>query len=333
MVSTGGNFVISLDFEIKWGVRIIDQKALDSYKQNLLGVQQVIPKTLEIFNRFGIKGTFAIVGFLFFETKEELLNHLPENQPQYRNPTMSPYGAYIEVELGSSQKDDPYHFAPHLIEMIRQAPGQEIGTHTFSHYFCLEEGQTIDSFSDDIKAAIAVAGKYGLKTTSIIFPRNQFNESYLQVCADLGIITYRNNEHSWLYAPRNSEEETLFRRSLRLVDSYLNITGHHCYNNDYMSASTPVNIPSSRFLRPYPAKLKTLEWLRLRRIKRGMTHAAKNGLTYHLWWHPHNFGINQRENFSFLEAILDHYKDLEKKYGFTSITMTDLAKQLLNHGT
>ena len=96
-----------------------------------------------------------------------------------------------------------------------------------------------------------------------------------------------------------------------------------------MSAKFPVNIPSSRFLRPYYSKLQFLDWLRLRRIKKSMTHAAKNNLMYHLWWHPHNFGINQLENFSFLEEILVHYRYLNEKYSFTSCTMTELAKEII----
>jgi hypothetical protein len=54
-----------------------------------------------------------------------------------------------------------------------------------------------------------------------------------------------------------------------------------------------------------------------------MTHAAKNNLTYHLWWHPHNFSINQDENFSF-RKILTHYEILNTKYNFQS-TMSTLA--------
>ena len=59
-----------------------------------------------------------------------------------------------------------------------------------------------------------------------------------------------------------------------------------------------------------------------------MTHAAKNGLTYHLWWHPHNFGINLTENLAFLEKILQHYQKLAVKYSFNSVSMTGLAEQL-----
>jgi hypothetical protein len=60
-----------------------------------------------------------------------------------------------------------------------------------------------------------------------------------------------------------------------------------------------------------------------------MTHAAKNGLNYHLWWHPHNFGINLEKNISFLEKILLHYKVLSRKYDFHSRSMKQVAE--LNH--
>ncbi len=61
-----------------------------------------------------------------------------------------------------------------------------------------------------------------------------------------------------------------------------------------------------------------------------MAYAAKNGLTYHLWWHPHNFGINVEENFSFLEKILIHYRKLNKEYNFQSVNMNQLAEELCN---
>ena len=85
------------------------------------------------------------------------------------------------------------------------------------------------------------------------------------------------------------------------------------------------NIPASRFLRPYSKRLAFMDWLRLKRITKSMTHAAKHGLTYHLWWHPHNFGINIKENLAFLEKILLHYEELSKKYSFRSVSMQQLA--------
>lgn len=322
----GGKFIISLDFELMWGVR--DIVTIDTYGQHIAGVHTAIPKMLACFQRHNIRATFATVGFLFFNTKEELLNNLPVRKPNYKIKNLSPYGDYMIQNVGNDHISDPYHFAPDLIRLIQDTPGQEIGTHTFSHYYCLEEWQTVDDFKEDLEVAIATARRSGISITSIVFPRNQFNNKYLQVCREAGIITYRNNEESWLYNARSGAKESLLRRALRLLDAYVNLTGHHCYTDEYMLASFPVNIPSSRFLRPYMARLQFLDWLRLRRIKKSMTHAAKNNLMYHLWWHPHNFGINQLENFAFLEEILVHYRYLHEKYLFSSCTMTELANEL-----
>ena len=44
-----GKFVISLDFELMWGVR--DKRTINDYGQNILNVHQVIPQTLELFRK------------------------------------------------------------------------------------------------------------------------------------------------------------------------------------------------------------------------------------------------------------------------------------------
>ena len=91
----------------------------------------------------------------------------------------------------------------------------------------------------------------------------------------------------------------------------------------------PFNISSSRFLRPYSQWLARLEPLRLTRILSDMSYAAQNGLVYHLWWHPHNFGIYQEENLKFLQAILDHFTKLKDTYGMESLNMNELSAILL----
>jgi pyruvate-formate lyase len=56
-----------------------------------------------------------------------------------------------------------------------------------------------------------------------------------------------------------------------------------------------------------------------------MTYAAKNGEVYHLWWHPHNFGKNQDQNFKNLKEILDHFASLKNEYGMKSLNMNEVA--------
>ena len=75
-----------------------------------------------------------------------------------------------------------------------------------------------------------------------------------------------------------------------------------------------------------------MEGLRVRRMKKEMTVAAKKNKIYHLWWHPHNFGKNMEENFSILLKVLEHYEVLEKKYNMQSLTMAEIYKKVTEAG-
>src|SRR5882757_5578590 len=98
-----GNFVISLDFEIYWGVR--DVLELDDYRDNLLGVRTVIPGLIHLFDKYAIHVTFATVGLLFFNDKNELLAGLPERKPVYANPHISPYEGHFD-KVGKDETED-----------------------------------------------------------------------------------------------------------------------------------------------------------------------------------------------------------------------------------
>jgi len=320
-----GYLVISLDFELMWGVR--DSQTKKSYGQNILGSKSAINEMLISFDKFDINVTFAIVGFLFHQSKGDILNNQPIILPGYKNKNLSPYQS-IEKEVGNNEQDDPFHFGFSVINQIKNYPKHEIASHTYSHFYCMEKGQTITEFEEDIKKAIEVASKCGVYFKSIIFPRNQSNIEYLEVCKKYGIEIFRGNENHFIYSSKSNRKENNLIRILRFLDSYFNITGFHCYDTEEMRNTIPINIPSSRFLRPFSPKLYFLEKLKLIRIKNAMTYAAKNNLVYHLWWHPHNFGINLEQNINLLNNILSHYKYLSNKFNFESITMQKLAEKI-----
>lgn len=321
-----GTFIISLDFELLWGVR--DRLTLRGYGANVRGVRQAIPEILTLFERHGVSATWATVGFLFFDSKAELLSQLPDQKPEYEDPTLSPYPALAGI--GANEEADPYHFGRALIERIRLTPKQEIGSHTYSHYYALERGQTPDSFRQDIRAALNVGRRLGIELRSLVFPRNQYNQIHLEICRELGLTSFRGNEDSWLYRQRNEERESVHRRGARLLDAYLNLSGHHTFRLEEVARSgVPYNLPSSRFLRPWSATLRLLEEPRLLRIERAMTHAARNDEVFHLWWHPHNFGVDLARNIANLSRLLDHFADLRSRYGMASSSMGDVAAHLL----
>lgn len=59
-----GSLVISLDYELMWGVR--DLFTPEDYGQsNIKQVSEVISRLLQLFYKYDIHATFAVVGFIF----------------------------------------------------------------------------------------------------------------------------------------------------------------------------------------------------------------------------------------------------------------------------
>jgi hypothetical protein len=317
-----GTFVISLDFELHWGVR--DRVRVAEYKENLLGVRRAIPAMLALFSEFEIHATWATVGFLFFENIDELLAALPEELPRYSNPALDPYPALNEI--GRNEAEDPFHYAPSLIRLIRATPGQEIATHTFSHYYADAPGPSLESFRSDIRAAKSAGRRFYVEVKSIVFPRNQVSPGHVRICAEEGLIAYRGLEADPFVAAGNDA----FTRAKRLADQYLNISGDGCCAPVRCDNAEIVSVRQSRFLRPCIPGFTMLERLRLRRILSSMTCAARNHLLFHLWWHPHNFGANTEMNLAFLRSILEQHRTLRQRYGFSSRTMAEVAESVLS---
>src|SRR3546814_13546850 len=80
----------------------------------------------------------------------------PEERPTYADRRLSNY-EYLD-EVGQSEREDPYYFAPSMARTILNCPHQELATHSCSHYYSLEPGQTDAQFTADLRAAVAQIG-------------------------------------------------------------------------------------------------------------------------------------------------------------------------------
>lgn len=325
-----GTLVVSLDFELFWGVR--DVTTLERYGANIRGVRQAIPRMLDLFRRYGVHATWATVGFLFFSNKRELMAALPTALPTYADRSLSPYDVLDRV--GEDERSDPYHFGRDLLDQIRATEAQEIATHTFSHYYTLERGPTIDAFEADLVAARRVGATLGLDLRSLVFPRNQYSPASLEVCRKVGILAYRGNERSWIYRGRAGAHTPSWRRAARLMDSIVDLSGHHTYALEAVERrGLPFDLPASRFLRPHSSLPARFEKSQLRRITTSMTYAADRDHVFHLWWHPHNFGVNVDANLERLERVLDHFAFLRDTRRMESASMGELADRLVRKRT
>ena len=93
-----------------------------------------------------------------------------------------------------------------MIKKIKLFKSQELATHTFSHFYCLEQNSNEYSFKDDIIKAIEKAKTQDIEIKSIIFPRNQYDNESLKECYKQGIVAFRGNENNFLQKPRNQKK-------------------------------------------------------------------------------------------------------------------------------
>ncbi len=308
--------IVSLDFELFWGMQ--DCTTLEQYGAHVLGARKAIAQLLELFRRHGIHATWATVGFQFAENEEILRSFFPAELPSYDDGTLSAYRCF--GSMGTDEASAPCFYSPSLIRQIAATEGQEIASHTFSHYYCREPGQTVEQFRADMTAAKRIAAHYGYDVRTVVLPRNQCEPEYTRVLAELGFTAYRDEENDWIH------EKVKFRplmRLLRLMDVYLPLTGQGGYAPK--AENGIVNLVGSRMYKPIFGPLRFLEGLKIRRIKKQMRHAAKNSLTFHLWWHPHNIGVNTEAHLQQLEEIFSYYDELKQTYGMESRNMQEAA--------
>jgi hypothetical protein len=309
-------FLISLDFELFWGV--VDSQTMASYGRNVESEWTVVPQLLSLFQRYGVRATWATVGMAMCRDYSEWQQLRPAVFPGYSGTRHCTYSVDRLV-----REYPKLFFARPLVEQIMSFPGQEIATHTYSHFFCGDSRATPEQLAADLACAKTIASDMHLIYRSMVFPRNQVVESFLPVLVDAGIKVYRGNANHWLYRNGNFVAGGKAGRAVRLADAWLPLTGAR--TTKPMTVDGLVNVPASFFLYPCTRQLEMLEPIRLLRLKQCMTAAARSDGIFHLWWHPHNFGANHDRNLAFLGALLEHYARLHDQYGMTSVCMEDFA--------
>lgn len=322
-VSIQGGLVISLDYELLWGG--IEKRFPEDYGQsNVKHVPKVLERLVCLFEKYGVHATVATVGLIMEEDAAHALADAPKTRPSYKKGILSPYNNnYIK---GIKKENESLYFSPDSVRKLQLSENIEVATHTYCHYYCWEEGQSVDEFRADIEKAIKAAKTHDIDLKSIVFPRNEVSDDYLKICQENGITVYRGNPKMF-FGKQKGRLKRIIRRLLRMADNYINISGHNTYNiNELEEIEGCLNVPASRFLRPYSKKLKYLDGLRLRRVKKDIRYAAKHHQLYHLWWHPHNFGSHINENLTFLESILKEYSRCHEEYGMQSYTMNEVQE-------
>lgn len=316
-----GAFVVSLDFELHWGMRD-HTEGHGAAAADLVTSRDHVRRLADLFAERGVRATWATVGLLFASSRSEIEPFLPTVRPRYARSELDPYAE----SFGDDEATDPLHYAGSLVRYLAGVAGQEIASHTFSHYYCLEPGQDEGALRADLAAARAIAGSLGIALRSLVLPRNQWNPAYAEAVRDSGFTCYRGPQPSWGYRARAAGATGLARRGARLLDTYGGFSPPPTTAwEDLVGRDGLCNIPASAFLRPYSARRRRLEPRRRARLLAGLRRAARTGRLFHLWWHPHNFAAHPGESFDLLRVLLDEADRLSRSDGLQSLSMGDVA--------
>ncbi len=317
--------VISLDFELHWGR--FDKLPARGNEAYYHMARRAVPRLLKMFEAYGIDCTWATVGMLLLRNREEWQRMSPLQKAEYKSPKYSSYRWFEGQDV-----DESLLFAPDLVGEILNYPGQELGCHTFSHYYTLENGNCAKSFREDLRSAKnIVKQKLGVEMSSLVFPRNQYDEKAISIAAEEGFTAVRTNPVDWYW--RAPHQGNLLKKIFRSADAIFPVGEKSSYPISTILPRVedgPFRIPASRFFRPFQPLFPRLNHWKLKRIKEEMTSAADRNEVYHLWWHPHNHGRHQEESFQELEQILMHYKYLNATKGMKSMNMKGLTRESIS---
>ena len=140
-----------------------------------------------------------------------------------------------------------------------------------------------------------------------------------------GFTAVRSNPTDWYW--NDTSRESLAKKVFRTADIFFPVghpSGYPLSGLNWLE-DLPVEIPASRFLRPY-SDFELLNRMKAARLKGEMTRSAKEAEIYHLWWHPHNHGRKLEESLAFLRVILEHFSQLRDKYGMLSCSMATVER-------
>lgn len=301
--------VISLDFEMRWGVHDIYGCNFNTYRQEVMNLRAVIPQTLDFLAERNLRATWATVGAIGLEGWDEYFNFAPA-PPAYRNKNLAIDPRYADLDPRGE-----LHFAPDLIGKIIERPGQELGSHSFSHVYFREPGVTENDFILEMLAVKKIFNdRFNIAPVSFVFPRNQ--SAFENLMSQMGLHIWRGNELAWFYDRTTQSTNSRLPRILRLAESI----------SPWVRRASPIEkgiTRSSLFVRfnlPKP-----LWALHLDRIKNELRSILPNHV-FHIWWHPENLGLNMGECLNRLKQLLDLVGDACATGNVDSENMAGLTK-------
>ncbi|WP_144904956.1 polysaccharide deacetylase family protein [Halobellus captivus] len=293
-----GTVVISIDAELGWGFHDVVDPPTDRVESGRDGWHTL----LELFDRYDLPATWAVVGHLFLEECDGV---------HARHPLA---GTWFEREQTEWLDRPDLRFAPDLIRQITDADAaHEIGCHTFSHVLFGQESTTLEIARAELLAALEAAENSPIDSEmrSVVFPRNSVG--HRDVLAELGFSCYRGTRPNF---------DAIGPDAIRKI-------GAPPIVHPTIDEFGLINIPSSLYLYGFEGFARRLcEWLWedpiVSRARAGVAAAADEDGVFHIWLHPNN--LMSDIDVERLRRIFAHIAERRDRGAIEVKTMADVAK-------
>jgi len=186
---------------------------------------------------------------------------------------------------------------------------------------------TLEKANTEIKEWKRLASRFNIDARSVVFPRNQ--AAFHEVFADAGFRYFRDDDRLPLII-RNR----YFGRYAQIIDHILGVSTAPSYDLTVKEVGGLIQLDPSAHLFAFDHHVDHLldqmglNLLRIRRILRGIGHAAKRHQIFHLWGHPWAFG--SEGDFIRLERIFQEVQSNVTQGNMQSITMAQMG-DILTH--
>jgi peptidoglycan/xylan/chitin deacetylase (PgdA/CDA1 family) len=312
-----GAFVVSIDTELAWGEA---HRRDGSQRGHRFDAERpVIDAILDLFTRYRIAATWAIVGHLFLDACGD---DGGDPHPDLVPPAYDWLDeGWLAVDPRSTIESAPHWYGRDIVDAVLACPvPQEVGSHSFSHVIVDDPACTPEVFGSELAAAGRVAADRGVELRSFVYPRNSIGQ--IERLAEHGYRSYRGGRPAAPFAGRRGWQ----RRALTLVDKLRPLPG---------SATLPArhgsgvwNVPQTYLFAPATTGRRLPPALWARRPRARLRQAARDRSLFHLWFHPYNVTADPERALAALEVVCREAARLRDAGRLDVLTMGALADRL-----
>jgi peptidoglycan/xylan/chitin deacetylase (PgdA/CDA1 family) len=265
---TTGKVTLSIDLELAWGVW--DTVTADELRLIETAERPICTALVDLLDRHQVPASWLVVAALLDE-------------------------ASARARPGAKS----CWYAPDVIERIVGAKARhEVGSHGGRHIYF--DRISAAQARDDLEFAKSVHRTHGLAFDSFVFPRGAVG--HLDILAASGARVVRSRDVGFLRTTNHGGH--LAARAANFIDQLLPIPPRPSWPQ---TLGRLIDIPGSmqvlgrnglrRFVLPQVTRAKLLI---------GLKRAAREGGTFHLWFHPSNFYYRRDEQLATLGWFLRH---------------------------